>query len=168
VRTCEHCHKEKSEEEFHSKGPGRARDAWCRICRAAKDRDDYAAAFSPEQLARLRALRAIRELPPVEKAKRQQQWSRELQEVRRKRLADFKRGRLCLDCGWPFHPQALDFDHRDEKKFSISAANSRHPWEVLLAEMEKCDLVCASCHRVRTARRREGLPATLPPPEYEI
>ena len=30
------------------------------------------------------------------------------------------------------------------------------PKDVLLAEMAKCDLVCANCHRIRTWQRRKG------------
>jgi hypothetical protein len=64
----------------------------------------------------------------------------------------------------------MDFDHLGEapKCFEVSAGNSKFSWEKVLAEIAKCDLVCANCHRVRTARRRAGLPAVLPAPEYEI
>jgi hypothetical protein len=62
----------------------------------------------------------------------------------------------CLDCGGTFPPCAMDWDHvRGEKKFNLGSRRgflgSR---EILLAEIEKCDLVCANCHRVRTNRRR--------------
>ena len=83
-------------------------------------------------------------------------------------IAEVKKG-PCLDCGGRFHPDAMDFDHRvpSEKSFSISKAKDAK-FELLKRELAKCDLVCANCHRVRTARRRAGLPATLPPPEWHI
>jgi hypothetical protein len=59
----------------------------------------------------------------------------------------------CRDCGGVFPPYVLDFDHRDRatKAFNISVAMSNgYPWDVILAEVAKCDLVCANCHRVRT------------------
>jgi len=76
----------------------------------------------------------------------------------------------CQDCGGKFHPEAMEFDHRDgeTKSFSISYHGRRVGGEALLAEIAKCDLVCANCHRVRTARRRAGLPAVLPESEYMI
>lgn len=62
----------------------------------------------------------------------------------------------CVDCGGSFLPCAMDFDHRDpaEKSFQISNAEGKSK-ERILAEIAKCDLVCANCHRVRTWRARE-------------
>lgn len=62
-----------------------------------------------------------------------------------------KLGRPCADCGGSFHPCAMDFDHRDPetKAFTIACSMSRVR-AAILAEIDKCDLVCANCHRVRT------------------
>jgi hypothetical protein len=66
----------------------------------------------------------------------------------------------CADCGNLFPPCAMDFDHRPGtiKLFQFGgSALVRHSLEKTLAEIAKCDLVCANCHRVRTwRRRREG------------
>jgi len=62
----------------------------------------------------------------------------------------------CLDCGKTFHSVAMDFDHvRDVKVLEISQMWS---WgrDRVLAEIDKCELVCANCHRVRTQSRRVG------------
>jgi hypothetical protein len=59
----------------------------------------------------------------------------------------------CADCGYNKHPHALDFDHLDNKKFSIATSLSRKV-ETILEEIEKCEVVCANCHRIRTATRR--------------
>ena len=64
----------------------------------------------------------------------------------------------CADCGWRGWARGLDWDHvRGVKLRSIAAmiANGR-PWTEILEEMAKCDVVCANCHRIRTARRREA------------
>jgi hypothetical protein len=61
--------------------------------------------------------------------------------------------RGCTDCGYRTHPEALDFDHVDGKRFTISRAVA-HSWDDLLAEIDKCEVVCSNCHRVRTAQRR--------------
>lgn len=67
----------------------------------------------------------------------------------------------CTDCGNPFPPICMDFDHREgeEKIFGykggVSAlVNVGAAVETLQAEIEKCDLVCANCHRIRTAKKR--------------
>ncbi len=59
----------------------------------------------------------------------------------------------CLDCGNHFQWCAMDFDHvRGVKKQAVSKMpNYRR--EMVEAEIAKCELVCANCHRVRTHQR---------------
>lgn len=60
----------------------------------------------------------------------------------------------CVDCDVCFPPSCMEFDHvRGEKRGNVGAMNS---WSsaTVLKEIEKCDVVCANCHRVRTAQRR--------------
>jgi len=59
----------------------------------------------------------------------------------------------CLDCERSLPPVCMDFDHvRGVKKFKISRMVTCTQ-EVILAEIAKCDLVCANCHRLRTDAR---------------
>jgi hypothetical protein len=55
----------------------------------------------------------------------------------------------CMECG-EGHPACLDFHHKDptEKAFAISRGGGRSR-ESFLAEIAKCDLLCANCHRKR-------------------
>jgi hypothetical protein len=57
----------------------------------------------------------------------------------------------------------LEFDHLDAegKSFNIGAAVPYRNWNSILAEIEKCEVVCANCHRRRTARRAGSIRATL-------
>ena len=61
-----------------------------------------------------------------------------------------------MDCGLEFPPCAMDFDHRDgrEKVIGVTRMVGRAGIARILAEAEKCDIVCANCHRARTFRRR--------------
>ncbi len=62
----------------------------------------------------------------------------------------------CMDCGQTFPPECMDFDHvRGTKTFTVShIAKALKNIELLEAEIAKCDLVCANCHRIRTRARR--------------
>ena len=97
---------------------------------------------------------------PITKAERQNACVALVQKVKRN---------LCTDCEGRFHPDAMEFDHRvpELKSFSLSRADD-FTLGTVAEEISKCDLVCSNCHRVRTARRRLGLPAVLPQPEYHI
>jgi hypothetical protein len=57
----------------------------------------------------------------------------------------------------------LEFDHLEgeDKSFNIGQALSYRNWQSILDEIEKCDVVCANCHRRRTARRLGALRAVL-------
>ena len=64
-------------------------------------------------------------------------------------IMDYKRRTPCADCG-ESDPVTLDFHHRDPKTkaFTISAFRGRELAEVK-AEVQKCDVLCANCHRKR-------------------
>jgi len=60
----------------------------------------------------------------------------------------------CKDCGNIYHPEAMDFDHLGNKEFNIAnAMRDVKNLDRVLKEVEKCDIVCSNCHRVRTAKR---------------
>jgi hypothetical protein len=81
---------------------------------------------------------------------------------RRKGLAawinEFKR-RPCADCGGEFPPYLMDFDHvAGEKRDNVCGMWRRTlSRDTIAAEIEKCEVVCATCHRARTHARRLGL-----------
>jgi hypothetical protein len=57
----------------------------------------------------------------------------------------------CADCNQNWPAYVMDFHHRDkqEKIFKISKAIVSMSRERLIEEIEKCDLLCANCHRIR-------------------
>lgn len=60
----------------------------------------------------------------------------------------------CLDCGVSYPPHVMEFDHiSDDKIMNVSKMLGRKKIEDVLAEIAKCELVCANCHRHRTWTR---------------
>jgi len=57
----------------------------------------------------------------------------------------------CIDCGQRFPPPIMEWDHvRGEKEFGLADTIANNiSRERILKEIEKCELVCANCHRLR-------------------
>lgn len=62
----------------------------------------------------------------------------------------------CPDCGKKYPHYVMDFDHLEdhEKEFNISAEISRKGFDQIKQEIEKCEVVCSNCHRIRTWQRK--------------
>lgn len=58
-------------------------------------------------------------------------------------------GSKCEICGYDRCHDALDFHHRDpgRKEFGISQKGLTRSWKRVKAELKKCILLCANCHR---------------------
>ena len=73
-----------------------------------------------------------------------------LRGLKRKYEAVQMNGGKCMRCGYNKNLAALDFHHRDPntKKFQIDIrAFSNTNLDTLREELDKCDLLCANCHR---------------------
>jgi hypothetical protein len=134
MRRCGRCGGHKSLEEFAWRRKARGqRDNYCRPCRAAYKQEHYAANRRRYiESARRRKLRLTSE--------------------RTDYIVAFLREHPCVDCG-EGDPIVLEFDHLRDKKFSISKGLQDRPWPDVLDEIAKCEVVCANCHRRRTALR---------------
>jgi hypothetical protein len=133
MRRCAKCGQTKPAEQFAEKGRG-LRQAYCRPCQAQYRKEHYERhrrKYIDKAAARTRAERDWRT-----------RW-----------LTVYLAALGCADCG-ERDPVVLEFDHvRGTKSFSISSALVAVPFHLILREIGKCDVVCANCHRRRTARR---------------
>ena len=67
----------------------------------------------------------------------------------------------CADCGESYPPYVMDFDHiRGKKEFQLGGKFGM-ALNRLLKEIDKCDVVCANCHRERTYARGQYRSAHL-------
>lgn len=70
---------------------------------------------------------------------------------KKKYILEYLKNHACVDCDND-DIRVLDFDHvRGEKKNHVSTmVRDRTSVSVLISEIEKCDIRCANCHRIRT------------------
>jgi hypothetical protein len=137
----------KAVSDFAWRGRARGqRDNMCRPCRSAYHREHYLA----------------NKQRYVDQARTRKQ---ALRRERTTYLLGYFALHPCTDCGED-DPVVLEFDHlgADTKCFDIGQALSYRKWQSILDEIEKCEVVCANCHRRRTARRRGALRTVLNTP----
>lgn len=75
---------------------------------------------------------------------------------KRKIVWDYLMVNPCIKCG-EANPVVLEFDHRDPSKkidhVTALVSQKRGSVAKLLEEIDKCDVLCANCHRVKTAEQ---------------
>lgn len=71
----------------------------------------------------------------------------------------------CMDCGNTFPVYCMDFDHVRGKKVDdvTQMVNRTRPINRILEEIEKCEVVCSNCHRIRHTHRSREMAAKEPP-----
>ena len=91
--------------------------------------------------------------------KKARRWNDEHKDARllaaRRLVLEYLLEHPCVDCG-ETNPIVLEFDHvRGKKKEAISIMlSSMVTFDRLQAEIDKCDVRCANCHRMKTAQER--------------
>jgi transcriptional regulator with XRE-family HTH domain len=73
--------------------------------------------------------------------------------IARAYVLDLLRTNVCTDCGLA-DPAVLEFDHVGPKRMEVGKmVREAYRLSRIKAEIENCELVCANCHRRRTAVR---------------
>jgi hypothetical protein len=67
-----------------------------------------------------------------------------------------KLNKQCVDCTIIYDPVSLDFDHiHDDKIMDVSRmVIHRCSIKTIKNEINKCEIVCSNCHRIRTEQRK--------------
>ncbi len=138
VKTCTHCGETKPLDQFPPRRRGEPRlQSWCRACFAANNARYYIE-HRDAQKARLLA-----------NAERRRN-------ANRRKATEYLTTHPCVDCG-ESDLVVLDFDHIGEKTSAVSAMITNGVnWERIEAEIKKCEVRCANCHRMKTAATWPG------------
>ena len=75
----------------------------------------------------------------------------------KRKLIDSLKNKPCADCGILYPPYVMDFDHINGKikLGNIGSMITRNlSLKNIKREINKCDLLCANCHRSRTHERK--------------
>lgn len=136
TKHCSGCDEVKPTTDFHRKRASRdGLQGWCRVCNTRA-----AMRFYEENTEHART--------------RIGAWIRRVDLENKQRVLDYYlQTHPCVDCGEP-DPIVLEFDHQRDKSSGVAQLLQSHVrWEVIAAEIAKCEVRCANCHRRRTAIR---------------
>lgn len=133
TKRCPRCTQEKSLDDF-AKNAARSdgRQPYCRVCKRSMDSANHQAHHEDQ----------------IERNRRNRDRARQF-------VLDYLAGHPCVDCG-EADPIVLDFDHVDPttKIRAIADLVQRAASDAtLLAEIAKCVVRCANCHRRATAKQ---------------
>ena len=171
TKKCRKCHQEKFLSEY-----AKTRRV-CNACRAASDKQYHAERWKKNLEGNRRQAREkmrARRLDPTNKSIELLNKRRYYKQDREKNLAYALKRQAerqeflneiknvpCKDCGNSYPPYCMDFDHVDGDKSGNLSEMKSYSLERILAEIAKCEIVCANCHRIRTFNRNNGQPEPL-------
>lgn len=132
MKTCTRCNKDKDVKFFSKRAKSKDGLAnWCKVCFADYERERY------------------QNGDKARKDKNKAEIVAKNKDTLWKLLIVSK----CAKCG-ETDPLVLEFDHRDPKTKKYAITDMLHlSWVTILAEIAKCDVLCANCHRRRTIKQ---------------
>jgi len=167
AKICTKCGENKNIDCFSPRENGKFASA-CKKCKASYRREKYKAKPKEQyEILYEKVCSICGELKSIEdfyKNSRCSTYRNECKECLKVRVLNYRteiielvrelKSKPCTDCGCVFPYYVMDFDHKEghEKLFEISQMR-RHSKELVLLEIQKCDLVCSNCHRIRTFNR---------------
>jgi hypothetical protein len=135
MKTCSWCKRDKPEEGFNWRYKGKQRQSHCRECQ-----NDYGKKHYKKNIEKYKAKSKINKKTSRKKALAA--------------VGEFLSEHPCADCG-NTDIRVLEFHHTSEKENTISRLmHDGYKPETILAEIDKCDVLCANCHRIRHSIER--------------
>lgn len=141
MRECTKCHKSKRLTDFYLKDKSSGRHhTQCKTCYKEHRKLTYKEHYRKYQ---------------VEYLKRGKIRRAKLREEFRTNMLAFLAEKSCVKCG-ENDIRVLEFDHihDSQKDFSISqAVRIGKTWSQVSDEIKKCQILCANCHKIKTAEQ---------------
>ena len=134
MKICKTCNIPKLEKEFRKnikKIDGL--DVNCKVCVREKDKINY---YKNLEISRKKAATS----------------KKEIRYKKRQVILEYLKKCFCIDCG-ENNPIVLEFDHIKNKTFNVSYLIHKDvSLNKIFAEIDKCEVRCANCHRIKTAK----------------
>ncbi|QEG13553.1 hypothetical protein MARVELLAND_22 [Bacillus phage vB_BspM_MarvelLand] len=141
TKTCNFCNEKKAVEEFPFRNKAKGiRNTRCKSCYKEYRKGHYPDYYEKKK---------------HEYRARRVRWKEQRQSEIHGNVIEYLKTHPCIVCS-ESDIVVLDFDHRDpkEKDNNVSTMIQQLlPWDLIKEEIDKCDVLCANCHRRRTAKQ---------------
>ncbi len=138
MKTCPNCNLSKENSEFYlRKKDSNLLSSWCKEC----EKSAWKKWYSENKEKRIKYCIDFNK----KNRKSKIEWLNEI------------KNKPCKDCGQKYNPWVMEYDHIDSsnKEANVSTLLKHNcSKKKILKEIEKCELVCANCHREREWQRR--------------
>lgn len=169
MKRCNQCGSEKDFSEFSPKGNGKFASR-CKGCIAANKRVKYVrhpkATRPPVMEGDIKQCRICLEMKNINEFYCNKGCGTHRNECKdcikvsnrtrydsnRQFIIDYLKTHPCVDCGEP-DTIVLEFDHLGAKLANVSKLMQSRSLEIIVAEIKKCEVRCANCHRRKTAKQ---------------
>ena len=137
MKKCDHCKQYKEDEEFNWRWKNLGiRHKTCRECMKEFNKRYFKGDAHERHLQQVKERKAA------------------AREVSREYVWDYLTKHPCEKCG-ESDPMVLEFHHNSDKERIVGyMAQNGYPIATIQAEIEKCDVLCANCHRRLTMKER--------------
>lgn len=132
MKTCSTCEVEKEDSDFPFKNKAQNKlSPVCRSCQSLASKKHY-------------------------QNNKQSYFDRSNESERKARefMINYLKEHPCVDCGYS-NILALDFHHLGNKRIGVGRAVANGSLKKLQEEIDKCVVLCANCHRIRTAKEND-------------
>ncbi|CUS05299.2 conserved protein of unknown function [Candidatus Promineifilum breve] len=134
----------------------------CSHCKEYKEEEEFAWANKILKVKQKQCRACIKEMSRISYERRSDEYKIKVKEDKKARLDaarefvwDYLSTHPCVECG-ETDPRVLEFDHiAGDKKMAVSdMVRLGYGFETITAEISKCQVLCANCHRRKTHSER--------------
>lgn len=135
MKKCIKCNIEKKTTDFHFKNKKlNIRNTTCKKCSSKYKKEHY-------NKNKTKYIKKAKERNTV------------VREENRQNIFNFLKDKKCVDCK-KNNILVLEFDHIDPSLKSFNVTDSLDSsWKTILKEIEKCEIRCCNCHKVKTHKQ---------------
>ncbi len=127
MKVCSKCKQKKIEKEFYKNSKRKdGKQTWCKQCAIQRRIEHY-----------------------KENKVHYGNYTKQYRQETRNKIKYYLQQHPCIQCK-EIDPIVLEFDHLKDKEYNVADMVGKFGWDRIKKEINKCQVLCANCHRRKT------------------